>query len=75
MVVRIRTPGSERPIAIEYAADEATKEVDISDGEGYISLYGKSWDNTESTQGCNICLKVFTKIAEITKNAKENIEG
>ena len=61
VVVKIRTPGSERPIAIEYAADEATKTVDISDGEGYISLYGKSWDNTESTQGCNICLKAFTK--------------
>lgn len=75
VVVKIRTPGSERPIAIEYAADEATKEVDISDGEGYISLYGKSWDNTENTQGCNICLKAFTKIAgKISKNSEENME-
>lgn len=61
VVVKIRTPSSERPIAIEYAADEATKEVDILDGEGYISLYGRSWDNTERTQGCNVCLKAFTK--------------
>lgn len=64
VVVKIHTPGSSRPIAIEYAADEATKEVDISDGEGYISLYGKSWDNTELTQGCNVCLKAFTRVAE-----------
>ena len=75
VVVKIQTPGSERPIAIEYAADEATKEVDISDGEGYISLYGKSWDNTESTQGCNICLKAFTKvITKISENREENME-
>lgn len=65
VVVKIMTPGSERPIAIEYAADEGTKEVDISDGEGYISLHGKSWENAESTQGCNICLKAFTKIVTV----------
>lgn len=68
VVVKIKTPGSERPIAIEYAADEGTKDVDISDGEGYISLHGRSWENTESTQGCNICLKAFTKIR---RNEKE----
>jgi len=72
VIIKIKTPGSKRPIAIEYAADEGTKEVDISDGEGYISLYGKSWENTELTQSCNICLKAFTKIRG---NEKEGIEN
>lgn len=75
VVVKIQTPGSKRPIAIEYAADEATKEVDLSDGEGYISLHGRLWDNTESTQGCNICLKAFTKTAEKRdRNPEESME-
>lgn len=65
VVIKIITPNSERPIAIEYAADHATEKVDLSDGEGYISLYGKAWESAEQTQGCNICLKVFTNGIEI----------
>lgn len=60
VVVYIRTPGSIHPVAIEYDADERTKEFDISDGEGYISLYGNKWVNTEEQQECNLCLKAFT---------------
>lgn len=60
IVVYIYTPNSVHPIAIEYPADSATSTVDISDGEGYISLKGNSWEHVEETQNCNICLKVFT---------------
>lgn len=60
VVVYIRTPNSEHPIAIEYDAGDRTKEFDITDGEGYISLYGKKWANTEEHKDCNLCLKAFT---------------
>lgn len=60
IVVYIDTPGSVHPIAIEYNADERTREFDINDGEGYISLYGRNWANTEKEKTCNLCLKAFT---------------
>lgn len=60
IVVYIYTPGSIHPVAIEYDADERTKEFDITDGEGYISLYGNKWVRTEEQQECNLCLKAFT---------------
>ena len=60
VVVYVDTPGSVHPIAIEYDADERTREFDINDGEGYISLYGSKWINTEKNQMCNLCLKAFT---------------
>ncbi len=61
VVIEISTKGVKYPIAVEYAADERTKYADITDGEGYISLYGEAWNCTEEKEGCNICLKVFTK--------------
>ena len=60
VVVKITTPNSIHPIAIEYQADETTADVDLSDGEGYISLRGEKWDNVEKNQDCNLCLKVYT---------------
>ena len=60
VVMEISTKGSRRPIAVEYAADERSELADISDGEGYVSLYGKVWNRTEDKEGCNVCLKVFT---------------
>lgn len=62
VVVRIKTPGAIHPIAIEYAVpdDERTSNFDISDGQGYISLYGEMWHSAEETENCNVCLKAFT---------------
>lgn len=60
IIVKIKTPNATRPIAIEYANDKKTASVDLSDGEGYISLGGFDWENTEEKHGCNICLKGFT---------------
>lgn len=64
VVVEITTPNSVHPIAIEYSADEATSTVDISDGEGYISLSGRRWEHVEETQKCNVCLKAYTDTVE-----------
>lgn len=59
VVVKVTTPNVQRPIAIEYAADKATENVDLEDGEGYMSLYGNVWESAEE-KNCNICLKAYT---------------
>lgn len=60
VVLKVTTPGSVHPMAIEYAADQITENVDLSDGEGYISSSGNYWENVEENQGCNLCLKVYS---------------
>jgi len=60
VVVRIVSPGSLQPVAIEYQADEISSAVDISDGEGYLSYDGSVWLQTETSQNCNVCLKAYT---------------
>lgn len=60
IIVNIKTPGAIHPIAIEYDGEGSKPYVDISDGEGYISLRGSKWERVEETQKCNICLKAYT---------------
>lgn len=64
VIVYIKTPKVVHPVAIEYCAGEATKDIVISDGEGYISLSGNHWEHVEETKKCNICLKMYTKRRE-----------
>lgn len=59
-IAKIRTPGTDYPVATEYRADENTDSVDISDGEGYISMTGYNWSRAEEAYQCNLCLKVYT---------------
>ena len=59
VVLYISTPGIEKPLAIEFSADEFTSTVDITDGESYISATGSRWESLEETQGSNLCLKVY----------------
>lgn len=61
VVVKIHTPEASYPVATEYVADEATREVDLSDGDGYISHNGAKWTGTESEYGCNVCMKLYTR--------------
>ena len=61
VVVELTTPDSVHPLAIEYAADETTENVDLSDGEGYISMHGDIWENVETKQSCNLCIKAYAK--------------
>lgn len=75
VVVKIYTPGAVHPIAIEYNADERTANFDISDGEGYISLYGELWHSAEETQNCNVCLKAFTNYVEDDESKPEKDEN
>lgn len=62
VIVSIRTPGSVHPVAIEYSAPDKKTKVDLSDGEGYISLKGTAWDRVETEQSCNVCLKAYTRL-------------
>ena len=59
IIMSIKTPGSDRPIAIECDAGARTKDLDLTDGEGYVSNYGESWKSAEESEA-NICLKAFT---------------
>lgn len=61
VVIKMHTPGEEYPVAAEYAADDATREVDLSDGDGYISHNGAKWTGTESEYFCNVCMKIYTR--------------
>lgn len=60
VIIEIFTPSSIHPVAIEFQAGATTKNADITDGEGYISLSGTTWENVEEKQNCNLCLKVYT---------------
>ena len=42
MVLFISTPDAVHPLAIEYEADDATADVVLDDGEGYVSANGLS---------------------------------
>lgn len=61
IIVKIITPGTVHPVAIEYDAGDGIAQVDLTDGEGYLSHDGKVWEHVEETQSCNLCLKAYTK--------------
>ena len=60
IVLHIITPGSVHPLAIEFAADEATENVILGDGESYISANGTNWVSADTVQPCNLCIKGFS---------------
>ena len=61
IIVNIHSPGLVHPVAIEYDSGDGKCRIDLSDGEGYISQDGFKWSRAEEKQGCNICLKAYTK--------------
>lgn len=61
VVVMLETPGSTLPMAIEYRSGDRTENVDISDGEGYISNNGLDWERVETKAEGNLCLKAYGK--------------
>jgi len=65
VVVKIATAGSNLPVAAEYYKKvDWLDNVIISDGEGYMSQNGSSWDSTEKVFDSNVCLKAFTSKIE-----------
>lgn len=61
VIIKISTPTSKLPLAVEYADPNGDDIIDISDGESYISSSGVVWERTEETKECNVCLKAYTK--------------
>ena len=66
VMIYITTPNAVYPMAIEYAADELTADVDISDGEGYISIRGSQWNRVEDQAQSNLCIKAYSSGREDT---------
>lgn len=66
VMIYITTPNAVYPMAIEYAADELTEGVDISDGEGYISIRGSQWNRVEEQVQSNLCIKAYSSAREET---------
>ena len=60
IVLHIITPDAVHPLAIEYAADKPTQNVELEDGEGYISTNGYAWENVKNVIDCNLCIKAFS---------------
>lgn len=61
VVVYINTPGATHPMAIEYdTGEKALENIDLEDGESYISSNGNQFINVEEKQKCNLCIKAFT---------------
>jgi C1A family cysteine protease len=61
IVVALTTPGVLHPMAIEYHASDLNANVDITDGEGYISNNGLDWERVEDMAEGNLCLKAYSK--------------
>ena len=61
VVVYVKTPGATHPMAIEYdTGDKSLNNIDLEDGEGYISHSGNVFINVKDKQDCNLCIKAFT---------------
>ncbi len=61
VVVYVYTPGATHPLAIEYnSGDKFLENIDLEDGEGYISFAGNQFVDVKEKQDCNICIKAFT---------------
>ena len=68
VVVKVTTPDSLFPVAAEFYKDVAwLKEVDITDGRGYMSYDGELWESTEEMLQSNVALKAFTKKIDRTE--------
>lgn len=62
VLLHIRTPGASYPMAIEYdSGDASVANVDLEDGESYISYSGTKFVNVREKKECNLCIKAFTR--------------
>lgn len=60
VVVKITTPGAKKPVAVELRKDVYSQGVTLEGKEGYLSLTGEAWEETEEKFGTNVCLKAYT---------------
>ncbi len=61
VVVYVNTPGATHPMAIEYdTGADSLANIDLEDGESYISYSGGQFISVKEKQDCNLCIKAFT---------------
>lgn len=61
VIVEINTAGDGKPIACEMnTGTERTSTITTDNKYSYISCYGDSWERTQETLNCNVCLKAYT---------------
>ncbi len=61
VVVELETPDATQPMAIEYrTGDQRTTNINLKDGEGYISKDGSHWESSEQKISANLCLKAYS---------------
>ena len=60
VVVRIHTPGSDLPVAVEMKKKAGPWKIDLEGKESYLSMDGTVWENTQLLYGTNVCLKCYT---------------
>lgn len=68
VVVKMTTPNSKMPVAIENDESILVDEFRLDDGEGYVSNDGKYWEDVEEAYKSNVCLKAFTNVVKDTSN-------
>lgn len=62
VLVYINTPDTKHPMAIEYnTGEKIMQDVELEDGEGYISLNGKKFVDVKEKKDCNLCIKAFAR--------------
>lgn len=62
VLLYLKTPGSDLPMAVEYDSGTSfMQDVDLEDGEGYISHNGRTFVNVKEKMNCNLCIKAFSK--------------
>jgi len=66
VVVRLKTPGFNYPVPIEYPLGSYSDKAVASAGQSFVSEDGASWkDFTVSMPNGNVCLKAFVSNGEI----------
>ena len=58
VAVKITTPGTDRPVAAEYAKESGSSPR--SGAGSYVSLTGELWEDAAEKYGVNVCLKAVT---------------
>jgi C1A family cysteine protease len=67
IVMTIRTPGYNYPVAIEYPYNGYSTKARARAGESWVSKDGATWtDITTAYPNTNVCLKAFTRTMEGT---------
>lgn len=76
VAIKITSPGSIWPIALEYRSSNYSPAVVSRSGESFVSLNGEYWtDINTMSSSCNVCLKAFTSEKNESTNLNVNTDN